>query len=344
MLSVEKAEINKKRIDWIDGAKGLGILLVVLGHTYGIPHWLYCLIYGFHMPLFFLLSGLTYRCDSSIRAAIFIKKLIKKYLLPYFLLAGINLLLQCMWLWYLDQLSIQVCLKYICGILYCYANVTWMPNCSPIWFLPGIFFAKLFLFVVYRLFGGNKRKITIGILVLGAIALIADYLNAPRLPWNVIPAMMGVVFLWVGVCLRQNACFMEKNFNRASVFSVAIALLLTPMIIDNAPGMNENFYDNGPLFLISGFGYSFIAIFLVIKAGKITRIFSYFGTGTMVFMGFNYCARTIATELYYLLPFGKSYPLSPAISFFMTVGVLTAILEIYKRGKVLVYRRGCNAT
>lgn len=58
------------RIQWLDYAKGIGIFLVVLGHTLramvnseilessitvnSIDRW----IYAFHMPLFFLISGL----------------------------------------------------------------------------------------------------------------------------------------------------------------------------------------------------------------------------------------------------------------------------------------------
>lgn len=57
------------RESWIDGAKGWGILLVVLGHALrglqnvqllpaaGWSHALDAWIYSFHMPLFFLLSG-----------------------------------------------------------------------------------------------------------------------------------------------------------------------------------------------------------------------------------------------------------------------------------------------
>lgn len=57
------------RSEWVDAAKGLGILLVVYGHVArglvngGVPmdrQWFATLdaaVYAFHMPLFFLLSG-----------------------------------------------------------------------------------------------------------------------------------------------------------------------------------------------------------------------------------------------------------------------------------------------
>ena len=58
------------RMAWLDNAKGLGIILVVIGHALGglidaqprsVPsefRELFFLIYTVHMPLFFLLSGL----------------------------------------------------------------------------------------------------------------------------------------------------------------------------------------------------------------------------------------------------------------------------------------------
>lgn len=48
-----------QRIDDWDIAKGIGILLVVMGHL-GIPPMLSNAIYLFHMPLFFILSGLLF--------------------------------------------------------------------------------------------------------------------------------------------------------------------------------------------------------------------------------------------------------------------------------------------
>ncbi|MGE4430081.1 MAG: acyltransferase family protein [Sphingobium sp.] len=46
----------KARLDWVDAAKGLGIILVVIGHvwTRGAVR---DAIYAFHMPLFFILAG-----------------------------------------------------------------------------------------------------------------------------------------------------------------------------------------------------------------------------------------------------------------------------------------------
>ena len=47
-----------KRIEWIDTAKGIGLICVILGHM-RVPY-LSTWIYTFHMPLFFFLSGAVF--------------------------------------------------------------------------------------------------------------------------------------------------------------------------------------------------------------------------------------------------------------------------------------------
>ena len=62
---------DKTRLEYLDAAKGLGILLVILGHIYAwnpninrkiLVTW----IYSFHMPLFFIVSGMLIKCKRSI--------------------------------------------------------------------------------------------------------------------------------------------------------------------------------------------------------------------------------------------------------------------------------------
>lgn len=50
--------IEPKRKYWLDIAKGIAIFLMVIGHT-SIPNVVSNFIYAFHMPLFFIASGLT---------------------------------------------------------------------------------------------------------------------------------------------------------------------------------------------------------------------------------------------------------------------------------------------
>ena len=57
--------MKDNRIEWVDEAKGIGIILVMLGHCY--LNWNFCFwFYSFHMPLFFILSGYTFFAERGL--------------------------------------------------------------------------------------------------------------------------------------------------------------------------------------------------------------------------------------------------------------------------------------
>lgn len=76
--------LQKERLDWIDIAKGFGIILVIVGHGLCGKKLSY-LIFSFHMPLFFLIDGIfckDYKVFSSEHVH-FIKKIFSRLIIPY---------------------------------------------------------------------------------------------------------------------------------------------------------------------------------------------------------------------------------------------------------------------
>ena len=57
-----ESDLFEKRIFWIDALRGIGIFLVVLGHTFWKGH---NVIYAFHMPLFFFISGILFKTGGE---------------------------------------------------------------------------------------------------------------------------------------------------------------------------------------------------------------------------------------------------------------------------------------
>ena len=70
---------KSKRNSDLDILKGIGIVLVILGHQYlPIGHF----IYSFHMPLFFLISGYLYY-KKEIKESLV--KDFRRLIIPYFI-------------------------------------------------------------------------------------------------------------------------------------------------------------------------------------------------------------------------------------------------------------------
>ena len=73
-----------KRSDWIDIAKGLGVFLVFLGHLWYQSNFpiLNQMIYSFHIPMFFILSGYVIKRKQEETFKTFISKKFMRLLLP----------------------------------------------------------------------------------------------------------------------------------------------------------------------------------------------------------------------------------------------------------------------
>ena len=72
------------RYDYIDISKGIGILMVVWAHIM-LAGWTHQMFYAFHMPLFFLLSGMLFRRDKYTSFSSFLAHRAKRLLIPYFI-------------------------------------------------------------------------------------------------------------------------------------------------------------------------------------------------------------------------------------------------------------------
>ena len=52
---------KNNRILWIDISKAIAIIAMIIGHTFPYGSAIRNLIFSFHMPLFFILTGFTMR-------------------------------------------------------------------------------------------------------------------------------------------------------------------------------------------------------------------------------------------------------------------------------------------
>jgi len=205
--------MKKKRIEWIDIARGIAILAVIVGHTLGpyngkfVGSW----IFAFHMPIFFILSGYLYR-QRGIGREFF--NGIKNLLVPYFATVVIMFLINFVALKVPHGLGIHAYFPntktaIISALFGAGSNVIgyWKWQIQPIgalWFLLAMFIAiQLFnlIIVITNSFKGAEYirfVICLLLVIVGGILGRIVYL-----PWAINAALFSVGFIYVGFLIQK---------------------------------------------------------------------------------------------------------------------------------------------
>lgn len=165
-MSTDAASVARRpRTGWIDGARGIGIILVVFAHALRALHpqvatapaWVQAsdrAIYSFHMPLFFLLSGLfAWRSLAAGRGRFAADKLVT-IAYPYFL-------------WSLVEGGIELLFARDANTPLDPTDMLLIPV-APIeqfWFLYALFLCQLMLLACYP-----SRAVLVAVACVGVIA------------------------------------------------------------------------------------------------------------------------------------------------------------------------------
>lgn len=216
----------KKRIDWIDVAKGVAIILVIIGHSIKYNSDLYRFILSFHMPLFIILSGITYKVPSSKeQVKQNIKKYIKRLFVPYIVTLFIILLLQEVI--NNSEFSLLHFLAYFFKTLFGGFGVSHtllghtFRSVGPIWFLITLFISKIIFDLLNYKFKNKKLDFNIVIYCFMALAAIKISLIS-WLPLNLDLVLIFLFYLYVGFLLKKYASILKKYNIIIFVISFAI--------------------------------------------------------------------------------------------------------------------------
>lgn len=197
-----------KRVEWIDVTKGLAIISVIIGHTIIGSEFSQFnkIIFSFHMPIFFIISGYLYK-SQSVKGCIY--KNIKKLIVPYWITA-LCILFGRIFKIILngDYNSIIYTIKNtIISALYGYGvnNAKGFSNIEmigAIWFLLALFWAILFYCIVLKLTNTKTENKKISIIL--ALSIIG-YLIGQKIwiPLNVDIGMTAIIYLYIGTIMKK---------------------------------------------------------------------------------------------------------------------------------------------
>ncbi len=280
---------NKKYYNEITIAKGIGILLVVLGHALkqtggsNVPgNALISIIYSFHMPLFFVLSGFVsvkiLQYSKMTEYINYIKSRAARLLIPYFVMGILYMPLK----YFMNRFAINP---------YDFSQ-SWKlilgdnPN-TTMWFLYTLFWVSVIALILLR------RSVLLPMLIISAILSCTAFI----FNWSFrIPKYL--FFFILGIYIRDHyEKFIEIRKNKLIFILVAIAFIICN-IVNYQMGRGESSMDiyilSDPvqtvsrlalwnilhmpnvlvimLCFVSGTGISFIAAKYILRRFKVFRI------------------------------------------------------------------------
>ena len=136
----------KKRLNYFDIAKGIGIILVIIGHIEYVDQGVRDYIVSFHMPLFFIVSGmLMFVTDEKSRSIkdLFIRKL-KRIMLVYAIFSVLYLIIDILY-YYVTHLGDGWATVRTDAI-----DSLMLYGISVLWFLPALFFGEMIFLLILK--------------------------------------------------------------------------------------------------------------------------------------------------------------------------------------------------
>lgn len=191
------------RDNTFDIMKGIGILMVLLGHTWGLPSMTH-VISSFHMPLFFIIAGYFSKSyadyeSKDIYAVIghYARRLIPPYIVTMLCILAWEVLMALTkggWNGVITQ-TISLFWADVCVLSTPWGGV----NIGVVWFLLALFWAKTFLLLLSR-----WQQWLLPVSILLSIAALLLHLIFPYSLWCVSLGLVALPFVSIGWWFRHH--------------------------------------------------------------------------------------------------------------------------------------------
>ena len=285
---------NHSRLAYVDIAKGVAMLLVIIGHCSYSEKVLVGWLYSFHMPLFFALSGFTFRPEKykSLREVVSVKA--RQLIIPYFFF---SVLLWMLSLLLLDGMHLEY--RHMNELIGIVLSNRLSDYFFALWFLTTLFLAEPILWLTLRL----TRARTLLLLPLSIAAFFSGsvVLNALHgTYWSADLVPIALSFLLLGYMLRH-------WMDRFQAISKSILPLLAAWSVNLLffwlnyiqVGRSDLYFcklGNPLYFFLSACGGTLGAILLCQRIARCAEL-EYVGRNSMVFYAFESLAIPLSERL-----------------------------------------------
>lgn len=230
--TLENCEKVFNRDRTIDTLRGLAILLVILGHITHISV-LRNYIWGFHIPLFFFISGYLFQKDRYSTLKSFCKAQTRRIVLPYVFFYLVTIIY-----WIIVERRVRgeeyTIISQFVGLPYGTYSMEYMMFNGALWFLPALCTIEILYWSISRYFDAKKALFLS--LCFGILGIYYSN-NLNWLPWGGNAALIGCSFYALGVYSKPHT----ERFNKWWVIPFAFVLQLASLPWTGADLASLNF-------------------------------------------------------------------------------------------------------
>lgn len=218
--------VNNERLQWIDTAKGWGILLVIYGHLPYIPTGMDQWIYSFHMPLFVVLAGLVWKFKAE-PIKLTLKKELKALMVPFVFFFALS------WVFWLAKSmamgrEIIWWKPFVGAVLGMDGWFLLLENNAVLWFLPFLFSIKIGFSLLWKL-PEFTRKI---VFIVGVILSLLWLRFSPiPLPWSIDTSIAAWPFFALGYWLKNFLIQHPINAFKVRLLALSAMIAITLSVL-----------------------------------------------------------------------------------------------------------------
>lgn len=321
--------VTPKRVDWVDTAKGICIILVIIHHVCQFLNVSYPLLEvfkTFRMPLYFILSGLFFKTYGNIRH--FLLKKINNLIVPYIffyltLSVCVPVILNALFgikVWFFRDYGLDA-IKFIFS-----EEIISNPS---IWFLLCLFEVNLIFYIIFSISHICKKwhtiLLTIFSLFVGFYG-IALYLLKINFPFYIDSALSATPFFLFGWYLKNKTSYLYKSSLNIKYLFLSFCFFFTIIYFINGGACDIITNSYGSLIgILQLYPYGIIGSVLVFELSRYVgtvRIVSFIGRYSIIVLCIHsYIVQFCGTVMYSIC----SYPI---VSLFFTT-ILTVLICFY---------------
>lgn len=278
-----------QRIKFIDIAKAIAIIIIVIGHT--LVHSEHChqvfrFLYSFNVALFFILSGYTFNVKTKF--SVFIKKKFTRIMIPYFIWAFIFII---PFILFGKNAGTAIGTNGTDSILNIIKNTLYgsgindaIKQNTSLWFLPALFSMECVYYFIIKLF--NNKHDVLKLIILLIIGFISSTYFTIVLPWGLNSVIqIGCGTFYVGYLLSKYKLFDVILKPVFVIFFLIIGIVINIIRTYKISYVNYE-YGNYFLTLLIGISISLAIIYLSYLIRE-NRILEYIGKNTMGILIFH---------------------------------------------------------